>query len=274
MNKVRLWSYKLGSQGARNLQSSLTDAGVDCLRVRTDGRYRPRDTHLIINWGNSAGYAIPPWVTMSVLQGQVKMLNKPGAVEVASNKLETFNILFRERINIPKYTTSPMSASYWFREGITKVYCRTKLTGHSGEGIHLAHCEGELVIAPLYTGGINTKGEYRVHVFKKPQGEYNVIDVQKKRRRNEAVESGNINMDIRNLLGGWVYAHNNVELEDTALEQAKRAVEVLGLDFGAVDIVLEKNTNKPYVLEVNTAPGLQDSRTLAAYAEAIKEYIC
>ena len=52
-------------------------------------------------------------------------------------------------------------------------------------------------------------------------------------------------------------------------EQAIKAVETLGLDFGAVDLILHNDT--PYVLEVNTAPGLQVDNRLEAYVRAFKE---
>jgi glutathione synthase/RimK-type ligase-like ATP-grasp enzyme len=53
-------------------------------------------------------------------------------------------------------------------------------------------------------------------------------------------------------------------------EAAIRTVEILGLDFGAVDIIWNKKQDRYYVLEVNTAPGLE-GETVVRYANAFKE---
>jgi glutathione synthase/RimK-type ligase-like ATP-grasp enzyme len=52
---------------------------------------------------------------------------------------------------------------------------------------------------------------------------------------------------------------------------AKKAVESLGLTFGAVDIG-RKADNSLIVLEVNRAPGLEGN-TINAYANAIVRYL-
>jgi hypothetical protein len=87
--------------------------------------------------------------------------------------------------------------------------------------------------------------EYRVHVFR---GE--VIRVQRKRRKRGVENDPNIWSENR----GWVL----VECESpfSWLDHlAKKAIESLGLDFGAVDIVRSK-WGGLFVLEVNTGPGI------------------
>jgi glutathione synthase/RimK-type ligase-like ATP-grasp enzyme len=119
-----------------------------------------------------------------------------------------------------------------------------------GKGIVLATSLRSIVNAPLYTKQLAIKGEYRVHVF---NGE--VIDYQKKRKREEAIENGDIAEDIRNINNGWVYSI--------------RATRALGLNFGAVDIIRDIN-RRSYILEVNTAPGLE-GLTLVNYTNAIRK---
>jgi len=50
--------------------------------------------------------------------------------------------------------------------------------------------------------------------------------------------------------------------------QSTLAVNCLGLDFGAVDIIYNQKKDVSFVLEVNTAPGLEGS-TLNEY---VKEF--
>ena len=49
-------------------------------------------------------------------------------------------------------------------------------------------------------------------------------------------------------------------------QEATAAVEALCLDFGAVDVVWNATKNKAFVLEVNTAPGVEGT-TLEEYKE-------
>jgi hypothetical protein len=70
------------------------------------------------------------------------------------------------------------------------------------------------------------------------------------------------------------YKLEPVEDLDTGQEirlNAIRIVKALGLDFGAVD-VYETPDGTQYILEVNSAPGLQHKKTIEAYVRAF-EYL-
>ena len=105
------------------------------------------------------------------------------------------------------------------------------------------------------------KHEYRVHVFKDK-----VIDVQQKRKRIGAIGNG-----VRNHANGWIYARAEIAPSEELLSSARRAVNLLGLDFGAVDIGHRLIDNKLFVFEINTAPGITGT-TLDNYAKAIYNY--
>jgi glutathione synthase/RimK-type ligase-like ATP-grasp enzyme len=68
-----------------------------------------------------------------------------------------------------------------------------------------------------------------------------------------------------------VYARAEILPPEELLSSACKAVNLLGLDFGAVDIGHRLIDNKFFVFEVNTAPGLEGT-TLDKYAKAIYNY--
>lgn len=266
MSKVRIWCDR-PSNGCLALRNALRNAGVDAKRIKVDStNYQPKADHLVLNWGNSR---VPQFWENTRAGIQT---NSVLGVATAANKLRAFEVLAPANIKIPTYYTRKQDALQEILAD-AKIFCRTKLTGHSGAGIVIARTPDELVDAPLYTKAIDNGGEWRVHVFRNlHNNELQVIDIVKKRRRTELMEQeGGINADIRNLAGGWVYCHNNVSLPDSVLDMAKQAIDILGLDFGAVDIIRKKRTDDYYVLEVNTAPGLQSETTINAYVNIIKE---
>jgi glutathione synthase/RimK-type ligase-like ATP-grasp enzyme len=66
-------------------------------------------------------------------------------------------------------------------------------------------------------------------------------------------------------------------LEEQVYDLAIKAAAVMGRDIAGVDVMLEKNTKKPYILEVNASPqiasGAFESEKLDVYADYFKEKI-
>lgn len=259
---VKFWPYKMGSAGSKELAKL-----VGGKRVYADRKYKPRVGHRIINWGNSV---LPKWFNLAEANG-CQFLNHPKAVAVASNKLHCLAALHNAKISRPLYTTNKEEAAEFFKT-TRRVYCRTLLRGSEGRGIVVANSPEELVDAPLYTAGIDRKRhEYRVHVF---GGE--VIDfVKKKKMTDETIKERGFEYDntIRNHDKGWVFAREDVELPDSAALSALNAIKAVGLDFGAVDLIVrDKDPKTAYVLEINTAPGLEGT-TLERYSERISSLL-
>ena len=184
-------------------------------------------------------------------------------VSKATNKLITFQEFQRAEFDhIPPWTVEKSIATEWIRDG-RSVVCRRILNGHSGRGITLADSVEQLVDAPLYTQYIKKLKEFRIHVAFKT-----VLDIQEKRRRSEiGAEADN---RIRNHHTGWVYCREEIVEPDGIRNVALDAIAALGLDFGAVDIIWNQKQNRCYVLEVNTACGLEGT-TLVNYVNLIKE---
>ncbi len=248
-SKIVIIPYSMASKSAKALQEAL-----GCWRVHKRNSANIPSDYNVINWG--AG-------------GNFSGLNKPANVSLAVNKISTLKIISENgAVRTPAWTTNKEWAKAWVTQGDT-VLCRTRTNGHSGQGIVIAKRVVDLVDAPLYTKYIHKDKEFRIHVF-----DGKVIDQRQK------VPS----TDGRPVGDGYICTHNNgyvfkfAEAPSDAHTQAINAVKALGLDFGAVDVVVEavRGTGgigisyKAYVLEVNTAPGLTGT-TIQRYADAIKK---
>ena len=237
MKRIVLYPYKLGSGSAKKIQARLTSLGYNTLRVRGNGTYRPRPTDKIINWGNTKN---PTWGT--------SFLNKTTATSVSTNKVTALLKMKLGGVSVPDFTIDMRVASNW----AGKIVARTLTRASSGRGIVMCTSR-TLVRAPLYTKFIDKDSEYRVHIF---NGE--LIDYAKK------VPMGEKN-DVCSHDNGYLFIRNIKHLDENIV-LAKSAVRVLGLDFGAVDIIRKDGVS--YVLEVNTAPGMEET-TLSAYVKSI-----
>lgn len=274
-NRVILYPYKVASNSTLELQRAINNSNIlprPTMRVKPDGAYIPRNTDVIVNWGNSN--APSTWS----LHNQT-VLNHPVHVAMAANKLNTFEALNEVRIKTPEYTTDIQEASVWLRDGFTIIERHT-LTGHSGAGIRIVRPlerayeigEGNMLSpCPLYVQYKKKRSEYRVHVFNGT-----VLFVQEKRRERERERTADESL-IRSHQNGWVFCRTDIIYptihHESALHHlARSAVTALGLDFGAVDIIYNERENTYYVLEINTAPGLE-GQSIEDYKNAILNYI-
>lgn len=260
MYNLKLYPYKMGSESAKSLASVL-----NIMRVRGDGDYRPKHGHVIINWGSSAH---PVWI-QNVLSRGAKILNPLDKVNVAGNKLSALRALKAAGVLVPEFTTDIDIARRWVRSGETVVE-RHELRGNSGAGIRIVNLDDPdmpsvVHDAPLYTKFIPKTAEFRVHVFR---GE--VIDYIEKKKVAAERRTENFNRYVSSIHQGWVFTRTNVRDIPEVRNIAINAVRALGLDFGAVDIIYYEGS--PYVLEVNTAPGLSGT-TLVKYANAFRRYM-
>jgi D-alanine-D-alanine ligase-like ATP-grasp enzyme len=111
---------------------------------------------------------------------------------------------------------------------------------------------------------VKKKDEYRIHVLRKPGEEPEVISVQRKAKRHDAED---VDFKIRNLANGFVFVRKGVIPPQDATNQAVEAIKATGLAFGAVDVLWNERLGQAFVLEVNTAPGLE-GQTVEDYVNA------
>lgn len=213
---------------------------------------------VIFNYGSSN---IP-----SLVRGMARVINTPDAVSGASNKVNAFREMTGAGVSTVEWTVDESVATNWYEER-SVVYARTTTRGHSGAGIIVCYndasgldvvggvtvSDNEVVSAPLYTKGITgPRREFRIHVMGG-----NIVFTQQKRRRDGFADMPEASNIVRNYHTGWIYATQNVSANHAAQANAIAAVQALGLDYGAVDVIT--NGSNAWVLEVNTAPGMTGS---------------
>jgi len=175
-------------------------------------------------------------ITPIWLQRARAVLNVPSSCASSGNKLVAFRRFREAGLSIPEFTANYDEAR-------------------------------PLVRAPLYVKYKKKRKEFRVHVFKD-----SVIDICEKRKFRRERRPDCFDGFIRNHDNGWVFARDNVQPPADLNELAIGACRAVGLDFGAVDIIWNEREMKSYLLEVNTAPGLEGT-TLKKYAQAVYNWI-
>lgn len=215
----------------------------------------------------------------------IVLLNSTAAVERAQSKLQTLNRLYRSERSSPFVVPFETDHTLMTQRVLTDnvpYLARTLDRGSSGAGIEVITPESLLASqriprAQVYTRLIQKRREYRVHVGRAQSGQYRVIDVCRKIRR-PGVDDTNRPL-IWNHENDFIFVRNGVNPETVppkVLRAAGYAIHDMNLDFGAVDVIVERGgpleRAAVYVLEVNTAPGMEGT-TVQRYAEFFRHRI-
>lgn len=257
-----IYACKQGATSAKELQDEL-----DCRRVghpeNVNVREIPRGA-LVVNYG--FGY-VPAWAYGK----QVRYLNHPNAVARKISKIWQIKRMREAGVPTLELTSYIETARSWLDQGFRVLARRDDLL--DGEGIQVLVKGDKVPYADFYTKEFKKTHEYRVHVF---NGK--VIDLVERRQgknyKNPQTKEQEI---VRSWNNGWIFAHQNIaispQVRESLCSASVRAVAAVGLDFGAVDILVAQHGGLIgyAVCEVNSAPGLVKDQTVAAYAKAINE---
>lgn len=280
--KAVIYSYNRHSKGASNLKNEMLKRPNAVNTVKSTGEgvrlnsacseAVTRDPHVVIVWGNEALF--------SLNKSNALFLNV-GDKGRFTNKKFFFETEFS---NTPDYFTSVADAEEFLaaqpNDARYRLVERHSLFGHSGDGIRLVKKDDALSRnCHLWTEYIPKKYEYRVHFFK-PTG---ATFIQQKKRKLDADNADRDAIDptarfqayaVRNHAAGWVYCTENVEVPNIVRSVANNFIADPRntLDYGAIDIIYNERRDAAFILEVNTAPGIE-GRTVTWYAEQIKQAI-
>jgi glutathione synthase/RimK-type ligase-like ATP-grasp enzyme len=151
----------------------------------------------------------------------------------------------------------------WCNSG-SVVFCRTLTRASEGRGIVVAETVDQLVDAPVYTKYLKKKREFRVHIFKD-----HVVQVVEKRKRSGWDSPRDTR--IRNTANGYVFCRDVTDPPAGLRELALRASLVTQSDFKGVDIGYNEKLDQLFVIEVNSAPGIEGSN-VTDYINTILNY--
>lgn len=177
------------------------------------------------------------------------------AIAKAGNKFVALQCFERDGVPHPTFVTQLPA----IRDG---VWLGRATHGMCGQDIKIV-TPGDIypAKAQFYTKYIPNTREYRIHVF----GDQILGVMGKYLDFPEMAGDGY----IKNMSHGYRFRTPSKELKPDRKEAAIAAVKALGLDFGAVDLIVGDD-GKTYVLEVNTAPALAPL-TFEKYVAAFKQ---
>lgn len=205
------------------------------------------------------------------------VLNVPEAIRLSSNKRNA-RVRFRSK-NVPAPQLWLKYDAVWKKD--LPVIART--THHTkGRGLWFCQTQREVDVAheagaTHYLKFVPNIREFRVHAMApKPElgrvdeSAYRVIKVSEKLPRGSASRED----VVKNHENGWFFGYP-ANKKDPVLGRvrsvAKKAIKTFGLHWGAVDIMVSRDTGELYVLEINSTPCLTDDQanTLERYSNSL-----
>lgn len=259
MNNLFVYS-PLKSNGARDLVKAVGGRRLrnfDGLNFWDRGKkvVVPEDS-IILNWGGR----------LPELDG-IKVINGGGDVD---NKKDELIQLLRKGIKIPT-----MVQSNPHQYGPSKNEWIPRRFQHAGGA--------DLLSPPIkpgfWTMKLNLTEEFRIHSFdglsikagrKDLRAGYTVAASEQEWKEKSATGALIAHPWWRSYDTGWFINYRSFKSSKDMREIAKQAVTALGLVFGAVDLGKDAENNI-YVIEVNRAPGIENT-TIDAYTRAIRRW--
>lgn len=249
--------YKNGSRGAKEIKKALRDRNVGCWTLQRPPK-NPRS--LVVNWGNSSfEYPVPEGV-----------VNPPDAVGLMTNKIKFFQTT-KGSADVLEWTTSREDAIGW---GST-VFARTKIEASGGKGIVVFDPEtddaDQMPSAPLYTRYVPKTHEYRLHLVRGLRGKgFTVMLAQRKVFVKTPERPAPLDWKVRSHDNGFIFqthpTHDHIPASVMGAAGRVMSNYFPTLHFAALDVMYHQKRNAAWVIEGNTAPGLENS-SIAIYAD-------
>jgi hypothetical protein len=184
------------------------------------------------------------------------------------NKLSQYKWFKQQGLSALEFTTDISKVKQWLLEE-NVVFGRQTLNGSEGSGIIILTDPSAVIPpCPVYTKYKPKKREFRVHVFKDK-----IVNIVEKKLKSGW--NGPKNTKVRNTANGYIFCQDfdltpalRTRIETLGLHAAK----VCGSDFRGVDVCYNEKHDDVFVVEVNSAPGIEGSN-VDKYVQVIKQYV-
>lgn len=166
------------------------------------------------------------------------------------SKINTYLTLSQANISFPKtiFFPSIKNKTYWFvAERLWATFITKTINGQQWKWVYLTHNEEEFEQLKKDC----EKEKFLFQEFIPNDGDIRVLIVWDRilwaiKRKAQAGE-------FRNNVALW-WSAEKIEISDEIWKIALQASKILWLQIAWVDVIVDKNTNKPYILEVNRSP--------------------
>jgi len=182
------------------------------------------------------------------------------------DKLTQYQYFRENKLNFPWFHTSKLDAQRFMEVKNCSIVCRTLLRAKSGKGIVIADIAERLVEAPVYVAYQKKTNEYRVNLFKDE-----VVCVREKRLKTGYIKPEGRDGRVRSHNNGYVFCEPLQALPEHVIEMSKKAAKITTSDIIGVDLAYHKPTDYWFLLEVNSAPGME-GKTIEQYTEVILKH--
>jgi len=268
MSRLVVYPYKVTSKSAKRLVASLKEKKINAV-LADNSDFEPTKGDIIIGWGSGNW---PEWKSRARNQ-EVTWLNPSNVICDSVDKVQSFKLFRAAKVACPPTTDQYALAKRWLNEGHS-VLARMDIEGHDGSGITVMNSPKDFMEAPLYSKYVEKTWEYRVHVL---NGEaFWSQERHPLEEEDNKFFKKNPDEKIRTTNKGWTLYVANAKIPEICKREAERAIEAIGLDFGAVDIGWKASARgepeSVCIYEVNTAPELSE-RTCEAYANKFKSLL-
>ena len=259
MTTAILRRRKLGMSSARGI-AGFSKTGIVAVRNWMD-EY-PENTDLVIRWGCTSNAPTK------------NVLNTARAIHGVSDKKGFRQVMEEQAPGLATKTWFDISdtPAGYFYEGPNNIPTGNKVvvrTATHAQARGLAVCSNMWELEEA----CNKFGSYYINELIEKSEEFRVTFVQGRVAWVAEKTPGNPDDVAWNVAKGGRF--DNVrwgEWDSEVLRVAKRAFDLSGLDFGGVDVMVEKGTDKCYVLEINSAPSLTSPYRQTCMAKAF-DYI-